>query len=64
MDIQVGDTECLLADSRQLAASLRAAEVPCELQEWPGQTHVFPVFSDLLPEDRQAVRYVADFVSP
>jgi epsilon-lactone hydrolase len=62
--IQVGDTECLLEDSRRLAASLKAAEVPCELQEWPGQIHAFPVFSNLLPEGRQAVRYVAEFVSP
>jgi acetyl esterase/lipase len=62
--IQVGDTECLLEDSRQLAASLRAAKVRHELQEWPGQMHVFQVFANLLPEARQAVRYVADFVSP
>ena len=61
--IQVGDTECLLDDARQLAISLRNAEIHCELQEWPGQIHAFPVFSNLVPEARQAVRYVADFVS-
>nr|WP_052478069.1 alpha/beta hydrolase [Kibdelosporangium sp. MJ126-NF4]CEL15801.1 Esterase/lipase [Kibdelosporangium sp. MJ126-NF4]CTQ93726.1 Esterase/lipase [Kibdelosporangium sp. MJ126-NF4] len=61
--IQVGDTECLLEDSRQLADSLRGAEIHCELQEWPGQVHVFPLFSNVLPEGRQAIRYVAEFVS-
>jgi acetyl esterase/lipase len=61
--IQVGDTECLLDDARRLADSLRDAEIHCELQEWPGQIHVFPVFSNLVPEGRQAIRYVADFVS-
>lgn len=61
--IQVGDTECLLDDARQFAESLRAAEIPCELQEWPGQVHVFPLFGNLVPEGRQAIRYVADFVS-
>jgi acetyl esterase/lipase len=61
--IQVGDTECLLEDARRLADSLRAAGVACELQEWPGQVHVFPVFANLVPEGRKAIRYVADFVS-
>ncbi|ALG14276.1 alpha/beta hydrolase [Kibdelosporangium phytohabitans] len=61
--IQVGDTECLLDDARRLAASLRGAEIRCELQEWPGQVHVFPLFSNVVPEGRQAIRYVADFVS-
>ncbi|TCO64853.1 alpha/beta hydrolase [Actinocrispum wychmicini] len=60
--IQVGDTECLIDDSRQLAASLQAAEIRHELQEWPGQIHVFQAFGNVIPEARQAVRYVADFV--
>jgi monoterpene epsilon-lactone hydrolase len=60
--IQVGDTECLIDDSRHLAASLQAAEIRHELQEWPGQIHVFQAFGTVIPEARQAVRYVADFV--
>lgn len=61
--IQAGDTECLLDDARQFAESFRAAEIRCELQEWPGQVHAFPLFSNLVPEGRQAIRYIADFVS-
>lgn len=60
--IQVGDTECLLEDSRQLAASLAQAEIRHELQEWPGQIHVFQAFGNAIPEARQAFRYVAEFV--
>jgi acetyl esterase/lipase len=60
--IQVGDTECLIDDSRQLATSLQAAEIRHELQEWPGQIHVFQGFANVIPEARQAVRYVADFL--
>jgi monoterpene epsilon-lactone hydrolase len=61
--IQVGDTECLLEDARQLAASLRTAEIRHELQEWPGQIHVFQAFANVIPEARQAFRYVAEFVN-
>ncbi|MCE7005271.1 alpha/beta hydrolase [Kibdelosporangium philippinense] len=61
--IQVGDTECLLDDARRLADSLRAAEIPVELQEWPGQVHVFQAFSNYVPEGRQAIRYVAEFLA-
>ncbi len=60
--IQVGDTECLLGDSERMAESLRAAGVPCELQVWPGQVHVFPAFYPVLPEGRAAIRYVGDFL--
>jgi monoterpene epsilon-lactone hydrolase len=61
--IQVGDTECLIEDARQLAESLRHAEIRHELQEWPGQIHVFQAFANVVPEARQAVRYVADFLA-
>lgn len=60
--ILVGDTECLIDDARRLADSLRAAEIPVELQEWPGQIHVFPAFGGSIPEARQAIRHVAEFV--
>ncbi|GAB3912459.1 alpha/beta hydrolase [Kibdelosporangium lantanae] len=60
--ILVGDTECLIDDARRLADSLRHAEIPVELQEWPGQIHVFPAFGTSIPEARQAIRHVAEFV--
>jgi monoterpene epsilon-lactone hydrolase len=60
--IQVGDTECLLGDSERLAEAIRAAGGSCELQVWPGQVHVFPAFFPLIPEGRQAIRYVGSFL--
>jgi epsilon-lactone hydrolase len=60
--IQVGDTECLLGDSERLAAALWSAGVHCELQVWPGQVHVFPAFFPVIPEGRQAIRYVGKFL--
>ena len=60
--IQVGDTECLLGDSERLCAAVTAAGGHCELQVWPGQVHVFPAFYPLIPEGRQAIRYVGRFL--
>ena len=60
--IQAGDTECLLGDSERLAEALRAAGVHCELQVWPGQVHVFPLFYPIIPEGRLALRHVGSFV--
>jgi epsilon-lactone hydrolase len=60
--IQVGDTECLLGDSERLCEAITAAGGHCELQVWPGQVHVFPAFYPLIPEGRQAIRYVGRFL--
>jgi monoterpene epsilon-lactone hydrolase len=62
MLIQVGDTECLLGDSEQLARRMWAAGAHCELQVWPGQVHVFPAFFPLIPEGRAAIRYAGEFL--
>lgn len=60
--IQVGDTECLLGDSQRMADSLCAAGVPCELQVWPGQVHVFHWFTPFVPEATAAIRYAGEFL--
>lgn len=60
--IQVGDTECLGRDSERMASALRAAGVPCELQVWPGQIHVFQVWTNL-PEARAANHYIGQFLA-
>jgi monoterpene epsilon-lactone hydrolase len=60
--IQVGDTECLLGDSKRLCEAITAANGHCELQVWPGQVHVFPAFYPLIPEGRLAIRYVGNFL--
>lgn len=60
--IQVGSTEMLRADAELMADRLTAAGVPCRLQIWEGQVHVFQLFSDLVPEGLQAIAHIGDFV--
>jgi acetyl esterase/lipase len=60
--IQVGGTEVLRPEAEELAATLARCGVPCELQVWPGQIHVFQMLSRLLPESRQAMRETRDFI--
>lgn len=60
--VQSGELECLRGDSEALAKALCAAGVPCELQVWPGQMHVFQAFTDYLPEARDAVALACEFL--
>ncbi|WP_019630977.1 alpha/beta hydrolase [Actinomadura atramentaria] len=60
--IQVGSTEMLLPDAELMADRLTAAGVPCRLQVWEGQVHVFQVFADLVPEGLAALHEVGAFV--
>lgn len=60
--IQVGDTECLLDDAKRMADRLGAAEVPCDLQVWPGQVHVFQALARYLPEARAAIGHAGRFM--
>ncbi|WP_018654961.1 alpha/beta hydrolase [Actinomadura flavalba] len=60
--IQVGSTEMLLPDSELMAERLSAAGVPCRLQLWDGQVHVFQVFADLVPEGLAALHEVGAFI--
>ncbi|MGK5556645.1 alpha/beta hydrolase [Actinomadura kijaniata] len=60
--IQVGSTEMLLPDAELMAERLAAAEVPCRLQVWQEQVHVFQVFADLVPEGLAAIHEAGAFV--
>lgn len=60
--IQVGGDEVLLDDSRRLAEALKQAGVPVLLQEWEGMQHVWQVFSKFLPEGRQAIDQIGEFL--
>ena len=42
--IQVGDHEILFSDSQRLAAQMKKAGVPCQLDVCPGMWHVFQMF--------------------
>lgn len=56
--LSAGSTEILACDSEIMAERLAAAGVPCTLQLWDAQLHVFQMFGPLLPESRAAI---ADF---
>lgn len=58
---QVGSTEMLLNQARRGFEMARAAGTHAELQIWPEMPHVWQAVS-WLPEAREALRSVADFV--
>lgn len=60
--IQVGSQEMLYADSELMSERLAAAGVPCELQVWDRQPHVFQVFADVIPEGQKAIAEIGRFI--
>ncbi|GAB2544233.1 alpha/beta hydrolase [Nocardia heshunensis] len=60
--LQVGSTEVLLADAYQLAERCAEAGVPCRMQIWDKAVHVFHAGADLLPDARQAIAVIGEFV--
>lgn len=61
--LQVGSVEILLDDSRRMADVLRQAGGRVQLSEWPGCPHVWQLLDGYLPEARQALLEVRDFVA-
>jgi sialidase-1 len=59
--IQTGQEEMLRDDSIRVAIKARRDGVPVELEVWPGMMHVFQIRG--LPESRDAVRRIGDFVT-
>lgn len=62
MLIQVGDHEILLSDSTRLANKLAKAGVDVELEVWPEMWHVFQFFVGKMPESRQAIVKIGDYI--
>ncbi len=60
--IQVGSAEVLLDDSLRLAERAAAAGVNATLEIWPEMIHVWQVFAAILPEARQAIEHIGEFV--
>lgn len=59
--IQASDAEMVYPDAESMAAALTAAGVPCELQVWDHQVHVFQGVGPMLPESAQALEEIARF---
>jgi monoterpene epsilon-lactone hydrolase len=60
--IHVGSDEILLDDSIKLAAHLRSAGVPVELEIWEGMWHVFQIFAPFLPESQLSLQKIGEFL--
>ncbi len=60
--IHAGSTEILRDDACRSALAAQAAGVHSELKLWYRMPHVFQIFSQILPEARQAIREIAQFV--
>lgn len=60
--IQTSKTEMLYPDAVSIADRLAADGVPCQLQVWDRQVHVFQAAATLLPEAAQAVTEIVRFV--
>jgi acetyl esterase/lipase len=60
--IQVGSEEVLLSDSTLFAEKARAAGVDVTLENWKGMQHVWQYTASMLPEARQAVARIGEFV--
>ena len=60
--IHVGSREVLMADAELMANRLTSAGVPCELQVWDRQVHVFQASASWVPEARAAIEEIGTFV--
>jgi acetyl esterase/lipase len=62
MLIHVGTAEVLLDDAVRLAERSRAAGVEVVLEPWEDMIHVWHCFAHILPEARQAIDRVGEFI--
>lgn len=60
--IQVGDCETLLDDSTRLTDRAKAAGVEVKLEVWPEMIHVWQLFGSIMPEAREAIAGIGNFV--
>jgi acetyl esterase/lipase len=62
--IQVSGAEGWIFDARHFTQRLEEVRVRVLLSIWPGLPHVWHVFLTSLPESRQALQEIADFIRP
>lgn len=61
--IHVGEFEILRSDSERLAQKAQKAGVDVTLKQWRGMWHVWHLFYDVVPESRNAIQDLADFMN-
>lgn len=60
--VHVGSDEILLDDSTRLVTRLKEAGVDATLKIWGGMWHVFPLWADVVPESKESIREIGDYV--
>ena len=60
--IQVGEHEMLRDDSIRVAKKARSDGIPVKLEVWKGMFHVFQSHEPLLPEARESIQHIAEFM--
>lgn len=61
--LQVSTAESLFHDTAKFSARLTDAGARCKVSYWPGMPHVWHAFLGLLPEAREALEEIADFLA-
>ncbi|RPI34104.1 MAG: alpha/beta hydrolase [Chloroflexota bacterium] len=61
--IQVGSNEMLLSDATRFTEKARKAGVDVELEVWEGMQHEWQFAASFLPEARQALKRIGEFVA-
>ena len=60
--IQVGEHEMLRDDSIRVANKARSDGIRVKLEVWTGMFHVFQSHEPLLPEARESIEHIAEFM--
>ena len=60
--IQVGEAETLYDDAVRLAARTQKSGVDVTLDPWPDMIHVWQLFAPMLPEGREAIAQIGQFI--
>lgn len=61
--VHVGTTEILLDDARAIRRNAKRAGIRLRYREWEAMPHVFPMFHLVLPEARECLTEIAEFVT-
>jgi acetyl esterase/lipase len=60
--MQVGAIEVLLDDTRRIVDKARSAGVDVTSEEWPDMVHCWHLYAAILPEGRQAIDSIGEWV--